>query len=106
MEQLVPLWGTPAAGATTTTCQRTGRDKNMSARESAKDIGQRAVAERAQSIAASGRHEVAWKLYVEHKLKPPVRFYETKRHPSKASALKRALAIYRNPGWRLNVLFI
>ena len=76
----------------------------MSARESAKGIGQRAVAERAQSIAASGRHEVGWKLYVEHKLKPPVRFYETKRHPNKASALK--LAIYRNPGWRLNVLFI
>ena len=76
----------------------------MSARKSAKGIGQRAVAERAQSIAASGRHEVGWKLYVEHKLKPPVRFYETKRHPNKASALK--LAIYRNPGWRLNVLFI
>jgi hypothetical protein len=63
-------------------------------------------ARRAQSIAASGRHEVGWKLYVEHKLKPPVRFYETKRHPNKASALKRALAIYRNPLWRLNVLFI
>jgi hypothetical protein len=78
----------------------------MSARESAKGIGQRAVAERAQSIAASGRHEVGWKLYVEHKLKPPVRFYETKRHPNKASALSRALAIYRNPRWRLNVLFI
>ena len=57
MEQLVPLAGTPAAGATTT-CQRTGRDKNMSAGELAKGIGQRAVAERAQSIAASGRHEV------------------------------------------------
>jgi hypothetical protein len=78
----------------------------MSAREWAKGIWQRAVAERAQSIAASGRHEVAWKLYVEHKLKPPVRFYESKRHPNKASALKRALAIYQNPGWRLNVLFI
>ena len=48
---------------------------------------------------ASGRHEVAWKLYVEHKLKPPVRYYETKRHPNKASALKRAPAIYRNAGW-------
>jgi hypothetical protein len=78
----------------------------MSARESAKGIRQRALAERAQSIAASGRHEVAWKLYVEHKLKPPVQFYEKKPHPNKASALKRALAIYRNPGWRLNVLFI
>jgi len=49
---------------------------------------------------------VAWKLYVEHKVKPPVRFYETKRHPNKESALKRALAIYRNPGWGLNVRFI
>jgi hypothetical protein len=49
---------------------------------------------------------VAWKLHVEHQLKPRVQFYETKRHPNKASALKRALAIYRNPGWRLNVLFI
>lgn len=78
----------------------------MSAREWEKGTGQRAVAERAQSIAASGRHEVAWKLYVEHKLKPPVRFYEKKPHPNKASALKRALAIYRNPSWRLNVLFI
>jgi hypothetical protein len=64
------------------------------------------VAERAQSIAASGRHEVAWKLYVEHKQKPPVRFYETKPHPTKTSALKRALAIYRNAGWGLHVLFI
>ena len=82
----------PAAAATTT-CQRTGRDKNMSAREPAKGIGQRAVAERAQSIAASGRHEVAWKLYVEHKLKPPVRYYETKRHPNKASALKRGMQV-------------
>jgi len=43
----------------------------MSARESAKSIRQRGVAERAQSSAASGRHEVAWELYIEHKLKPP-----------------------------------
>jgi hypothetical protein len=49
---------------------------------------------------------VTWKLNVEHKLKPPVRFYETKPHPTKASALKRALAIYRNAGWGLRVLFI
>jgi hypothetical protein len=82
------------------------RDKHMSTRDWAKGIGQRAIAERALSIAASGRREVAWKLYVEHKLKPPVQFYEKKPHPSKASALKRALAIYRNPGWRLHVLFI
>jgi len=61
----------------------------MSAREFPKDAGQRAIAERAQSIAASGRREVTWKLNVEHKLKPPVRFYETKPHPTKASALKR-----------------
>jgi hypothetical protein len=40
---------------------------------------------------------VTWKLYVEHKVKPPVRFYETKRHPNKESALKRALAIYGIP---------
>jgi hypothetical protein len=40
----------------------------MSARESTKGTGQRAVAERAQSIAASGRRVVAWKLYVEHKV--------------------------------------
>jgi hypothetical protein len=60
----------------------------MSARESAKGIGQRAVAERAQSIAASGRHEVGWKLYVEHKLKPPVRFYETKRQSEQGERLE------------------
>lgn len=78
----------------------------MSAREFPKDAGQRAIAERAQSIAASGRREVTWKLNVEHKLKPPVPFYETKRHSTKASALKRALAIYRNAGWGLRVLFI
>jgi hypothetical protein len=64
----------------------------MSARESAKSIRQRGVAERAQSSAASGRHEVAWELYIEHKLKPPVHFYETKGHPNKASALKRTEA--------------
>jgi hypothetical protein len=58
----------------------------MNARKWPKGTGQSAVAERAQSIAASGRREVAWKLYVEHKLKPPVRFYETKPHPNKASA--------------------
>jgi hypothetical protein len=45
-------------------------------------------------------------LYVEHKVKPPVQFYETKPHPTKASALKRALAIYRNAGWGPRVLFI
>jgi hypothetical protein len=95
----------PAAAATKT-CRRPGANKDMSAREFPKDAGQRAIAERAQSIAASGRREVTWKLNVEHKLKPPVRFYETKPHPTKASALKRALAIYRNAGWGLRVLFI
>jgi len=49
---------------------------------------------------------VIWKLYVEHEVKPPVRFYEKKPHPNKESALKRALAIYRNPGWGLHVLYI
>ena len=49
---------------------------------------------------------VRWKLYLEHRAEPPVRFYETKLHPNKASALKRALAIYRNPAWGLKVLFI
>jgi hypothetical protein len=49
---------------------------------------------------------VAWKLYVEHKVRPPVRFYETKPHPHKENALNRAFAIYRNPGWGLRVLFI
>jgi hypothetical protein len=49
---------------------------------------------------------VAWKLYVEHKVKPPVQFYETKPHPYKESALNRAFAIYRNPAWGLRVLFI
>jgi hypothetical protein len=78
----------------------------MSAPEWTKGAGQRVVAERAQSIAASGRHELVWKLYVEHGLKPRVQFYETRRHPNKASALTRALAIYRNPGWRLRVLFV
>lgn len=79
---------------------------SMSAREWAKGMGQHAVAERAQSIAASGRYEVTWKLYVEHKLKPVVQFYEKRPHPNMASALKRALSIYRNPAWRLKVLFI
>jgi hypothetical protein len=32
--------------------------------------------------------------------------YETKPHSNKASALKRAFAIYRNAGWGLRVLFI
>jgi hypothetical protein len=49
---------------------------------------------------------VAWKLYVEHKVKPPVQFYETKPHPNKESALNRAFAIYRNPAWGLKVLYI
>ena len=49
---------------------------------------------------------MVWKLYVEHEVKPPVRFYEKKPHPNKESALKRALAIYRNPGWGLHVLYI
>jgi hypothetical protein len=53
-----------------------------------------------------GARVVVWKLYVEHAVKPPVQFYETKPHPNKASALKRALAIYRNPAWGLKVLFI
>jgi hypothetical protein len=53
-----------------------------------------------------GRRVVAWKLYVEHKVKPPVQFYETKPHPNKESALNRAFAIYRNPAWGLRVLFI
>jgi hypothetical protein len=51
------------------------------------------------------RRAVAWKLRVEHKVSPPVRFYETKPHPGR-DALNRALAIYRNPGWGLKVLFI
>jgi hypothetical protein len=33
-------------------------------------------------------------------------FYETKPHPGRESALNQALAIYRNPGWGLKVLFI
>jgi hypothetical protein len=33
-------------------------------------------------------------------------FYETKPHPDRESALNRAHAIYRNPGWGLKVLFI
>ena len=49
---------------------------------------------------------MVWKLYMEHAVKPPVQFFETKPHPNKASALKRALAIYRNPAWGLKVLFI
>jgi hypothetical protein len=52
------------------------------------------------------RREVAWRLYVEHELKPRVQFYETKRHLNKASAFKRALAIHRHHGWRLRVLFV
>ena len=51
------------------------------------------------------KREAAWRLYVEHELKPRVQFYETKRHLNKASALKRALAIHRHQGWRLRVLF-
>ena len=47
-----------------------------------------------------------WKLYLEHKAEPPVRFYETKLHPNKPSALRRALAIHRNPGSGLRVLSI
>jgi hypothetical protein len=43
---------------------------------------------------------------VEHNVSPPVRFYETKPHLARESALNRALAIYRNPGWGLKVLFI
>jgi hypothetical protein len=43
---------------------------------------------------------------MEPAVKPPVQFYETKPHPNKASALMRALAIYRNPAWGLKVLFI
>jgi len=77
----------------------------MSAREG-ENARQRAMAQRAQSIAASGRRELTWKLFVENKLKPPVQFYETKRHPTYREALKRALAIYRHPGWRLRVLYI
>jgi len=49
---------------------------------------------------------VVWKLYMEHAVKPPVQFYETKPHPNKASALKRALAIHRNRARGLEVLFI
>jgi hypothetical protein len=49
---------------------------------------------------------VIWKLYVEREVKPPVRFYEKKSHPNKESALERALANYRNPGWGLHVLHI
>jgi hypothetical protein len=49
---------------------------------------------------------VAWKLYVEHKVSPPVRLFETKPHPNKESALNRALAICRNPAWGLEVLYI
>ena len=49
---------------------------------------------------------MAWKLYVEHMVCPQVRFYETKPHPDRESALNRALAIYRNPSWGLKVLFI
>jgi len=47
-----------------------------------------------------------WKLYVEHMVSPPVQFYETKLHSDMESALNRAFAIYRNPGWHLKVLFI
>ena len=48
-----------------------------------------------------------WRLFVElTKVRPPAQFYEAKRHPSKGSALKRALAIYRNPRWTLKVLWI
>jgi hypothetical protein len=48
-----------------------------------------------------------WKLFVElTKVRPLARYYETKRHPNKASALRRALAIYMNPRWRLTVLWI
>ena len=49
---------------------------------------------------------MAWKLYVEHKVSPPVQFFETKPHLNKESALNRALGIYRNPGWGLRVLYI
>jgi hypothetical protein len=49
---------------------------------------------------------VRWKLCLEHKAEPPVRFFETKLHPDKPSALRRALAIHRNPGSGLRVLFI
>ena len=49
---------------------------------------------------------MAWKLYVEHKVRPPVQFYEKKPHPNKESALNRAFAIYRNPAWGLKVLYI
>jgi hypothetical protein len=47
-----------------------------------------------------------WKLYVEHMASPPVQFYETTLYSDMESALNRAFAIYRNPGWRLKVLFI
>ena len=35
-----------------------------------------------------------------------MQFYETKSHPNKVGALKRALAIYLNPAWGLEVCWI
>ena len=64
------------------------------------------MTERARSIDASGHRDVTRKLFVEHERKPVVQFFETKRHPSYQDALKRALAIYRHPGWHLRVLYI
>ena len=45
-------------------------------------------------------------LYVEHGVNPSVKYYEKKRHHSEDSALKRALWIYRNPGWGIKFLSI
>jgi len=48
-----------------------------------------------------------WKLFVEqHRFSPAMQFYETKPHANKIGALKRALAIYRNPAWGIAVLRI
>ena len=64
----------------------------------------------APAVTREAEEEWEWKswrnLYVEHKVKPPVQFYETKPHPNKESALNRAFAIYRNPAWGLKVLYI
>ena len=47
-----------------------------------------------------------WTLYVEHGVNPSVKYYEKKRHHSEDSALKRALWIFRNPGWGIKFLSI
>jgi hypothetical protein len=62
--------------------------QDTNARKWPKGTGQSAVVERAWSIAASGRRQVAWKLYVEHKLKPPVQVLRDKATSEQGNRLE------------------